>query len=583
MSRLGRRRVALAAVALVGLATAGALVARPRVEQAIRARIQREAARRGLAASVRELRVGIRPPLRLLDLRLEKPGGWTVVLEGVDVGFRLWGHGIVGRTRLAVGSLAMTGPGGLQLRIEPTRWELALDRTGAVHAGLRDAGGALAVRRVASADGWRIDATAADFPAGRLVEVFRHDEPLLDAGTVSGTVRVGRGPEATQFDVDLTGVGLRTPSLAADVASCLAPCFGPPADVALKLEGAWRHGDGAVHLPRWHVAAGGAAASGSLSLDDLPDHPRIDLTLEVERVDFARLFRVSGLVPDGVAALPAAARTPDGDLGSASLAASFRGRLLAKRGVIVSQRLEFSPPSRFPPGVERLRGDFAHEVRLPAGGTRLIDVSPASPHFVALAAVPPLFTRALLISEDAGFFGHRGLDLSELPAALLTNWTRGGAFRGASTITQQLAKNLFLSREKRLDRKLRELSLALMLEAALGKARILELYLNVIEWGPGLHGLRPAACHYFGKEPDELTPREIAFLVALIPGPIKYQPSFAGGTPSRGFDRLVDEVLAKLRSVEALGEEEYRAALAEELYLTAPASADTATAADASP
>src|SRR4029079_9752729 len=130
----------------------------------------------------------------------------------------------------------------------------------------------------------------------------------------------------------------------------------------------------------------------------------------------------------------------------------------------------------------------------------------------------------------AGFYAHRGIDLAELPAAIVENWTRGGAFRGASTITQQLAKNLFLSREKRLGRKLRELSLALLLEAALGKQRILEIYLNVIEWGPDLYGLRPAARRYFHKEPAELTPRQMAFLVALIPGPIKYQRSFASGT-----------------------------------------------------
>ena len=142
--------------------------------------------------------------------------------------------------------------------------------------------------------------------------------------------------------------------------------------------------------------------------------------------------------------------------------------------------------------------------------------------------------RTLLLAEDAGFYGHRGIDLRELPTALLTNWSRGGAARGASTITQQLAKNLFLSRDKQLGRKLQELAITFLLESALGKDRILEIYLNIIEWGPDLRGLRPAARRYFGREPQALTPAEMAFLVAIIPGPIKYQSSFAHGTPGPG-------------------------------------------------
>jgi Transglycosylase len=101
--------------------------------------------------------------------------------------------------------------------------------------------------------------------------------------------------------------------------------------------------------------------------------------------------------------------------------------------------------------------------RCRAAGTRTPDVSPESPDFIALRDVPPLFARTLLLAEDAGFYGHRDIDLRELPTALLTNWSRGGAARGASTITQQLAKNLFLSRDKQLGRKLQELAITFML------------------------------------------------------------------------------------------------------------------------
>jgi membrane peptidoglycan carboxypeptidase len=200
-------------------------------------------------------------------------------------------------------------------------------------------------------------------------------------------------------------------------------------------------------------------------------------------------------------------------------------------------------------------------------------VSPASPDFIPLSEVPPLFVRTLLLGEDSGFFGHSGLDLSELPSAILTNWTRGGAVRGASTISQQLAKNLFLSRDKNVGRKLQELSLALLLEAGLSKARILEIYVNVIEWGPGLYGLRPASRHYFAREPSDLTPAQMALLVSLVPGPVKYQRSLASGRPSPGFRPLVDGLLAKLRSVDLLTEDEYEAARADALDVSAGADA----------
>ena len=220
-----------------------------------------------------------------------------------------------------------------------------------------------------------------------------------------------------------------------------------------------------------------------------------------------------------------------------------------------------------PPAISRLRGAFVYRSGDGPIPHRPIDVSPASPDFIALHEVPPLFVRTLLLSEDAGFYGHGGIDLRELPSALFTNWSRGGAARGASTITQQLAKNLFLSRDKEVGRKLQELAITFLLESALGKDRILEIYLNIIEWGPDLRGLRPAARHYFGLEPQALTPAQMAFLVAMIPGPIKYQRSFARGTPGPGLRSLIDALLAKLRSVHAIGEEEYQQALSEHIIV----------------
>ena len=209
-----------------------------------------------------------------------------------------------------------------------------------------------------------------------------------------------------------------------------------------------------------------------------------------------------------MATFPAEAPADRGStaLGSAALGVRVAGRLSDPESFKVVQKVEFTPPSRALPAIERLAGDFSARGRRAGRLAQRHRVSPASPDFIAFWEVPPLFVQTLLVGEDAGFFGHRGVDLGELPAAILTNWARGEPARGASTITQQLARNLFLSREKQLGRKLHELCLALLLESRLSKQRILEIYLNIIEWGPGLHGLRPASRRYFGMEPAELTP-----------------------------------------------------------------------------
>jgi penicillin-binding protein 1A len=149
--------------------------------------------------------------------------------------------------------------------------------------------------------------------------------------------------------------------------------------------------------------------------------------------------------------------------------------------------------------------------------------------------------------------------------ALAENLERGGPARGASTITQQLVKNLFLSRQKSYSRKLEEAALALLVDAAVPKPRLLEIYLNVIEWGPRLHGVGPAARHYFAKAPHELSAKETVFLICLIPSPVRYHQAHTAGHAGPGMERLMGNLLTKLRSVDALGDEEYVLALSEEL------------------
>jgi monofunctional biosynthetic peptidoglycan transglycosylase len=133
--------------------------------------------------------------------------------------------------------------------------------------------------------------------------------------------------------------------------------------------------------------------------------------------------------------------------------------------------------------------------------------------------------RAVLVAEDSRFFEHEGVDLEEIRKSIEINMEKGAAIRGASTITQQLAKNLYLSPSRNPLRKLRELIIARRMEAALQKARILEIYLNVIEWGDGIWGAEAAARQYFGVSASNLSREQAALLAGAIINPRVLNPS----------------------------------------------------------
>ena len=145
--------------------------------------------------------------------------------------------------------------------------------------------------------------------------------------------------------------------------------------------------------------------------------------------------------------------------------------------------------------------------------------------WVAYRHVSPNLTRAVLVAEDDLFWQHEGLDIDQLQESLATDWARGRLARGGSTITQQLAKNLYLSPSKNPLRKLRELLIARRLEAELKKARILELYLNVIEWGDGVYGAESASRAYFSVSAADVSPHQAALLAAAIVNPRLLNPA----------------------------------------------------------
>ena len=144
--------------------------------------------------------------------------------------------------------------------------------------------------------------------------------------------------------------------------------------------------------------------------------------------------------------------------------------------------------------------------------------------WIPFDAIPKIMKDTVRISEDAAFYQHEGIDYYELKEAIKKNLKKGKKVRGGSTITQQLAKNLFLSTEKSYYRKVKEFFIAKKLEKHLSKNRIFNVYLNVIEWGKGIFGVGAASKYYFGKTPDKLNLVEIVRLVSVIPKPLKVTP-----------------------------------------------------------
>jgi monofunctional biosynthetic peptidoglycan transglycosylase len=166
--------------------------------------------------------------------------------------------------------------------------------------------------------------------------------------------------------------------------------------------------------------------------------------------------------------------------------------------------------------------------------------------WVAYERISPSLKRAVIVSEDAAFFSHEGVDYDELEKSFEDSWKSGKRMRGGSTITQQLAKNLYLSPSRNPVRKIEELLIARRLEVELSKRRILELYLNVIEWGDGIWGAEAAARSYFQKPASALDADESALLAASIINPRRYSPA----RPSKFLLRRQELIRQRMGDVE---------------------------------
>lgn len=178
---------------------------------------------------------------------------------------------------------------------------------------------------------------------------------------------------------------------------------------------------------------------------------------------------------------------------------------------------------------------------------RWLTLRPVEREWVPLAQISPNLIRAVIAAEDQRFCSHRGVDWIELNAVLEDE---DGPSRGASTLTMQTAKNVFLWPGRSYIRKGLEIPLALAIDFAWGKQRVIEVYLNVAEWGHGLFGAEAAAQHYFGKSAARLSPAEAARLAAALPNPLLRDP----GRPNRGLQSAAARTQRRLGQLGSLGD-----------------------------
>ncbi|MGZ3650688.1 MAG: monofunctional biosynthetic peptidoglycan transglycosylase [Bdellovibrionota bacterium] len=229
--------------------------------------------------------------------------------------------------------------------------------------------------------------------------------------------------------------------------------------------------------------------------------------------------------------------------------------------------------------VGELRTRYPRVLYDPQTETAKVEVVKQRPTgWVSLQNIAPIAWNAVVISEDAAFWTHNGFDWNQMWDAFETNLKQHKFARGGSTITQQVIKNVYLTKEKTVLRKAKEAFLTMRIERHVSKKRILEIYLNIAEFGPGVYGIGHASQYYFQKDPSRLNAKEGAFLAILLPSPKRYSVSFRKKALTPFARDAIRGVLEKLKAVKKLSEPEFEAAIStpmgfEATQMAAPAQA----------
>lgn len=405
-------------------------------------------------------------------------------------------------------------------------------------------GGATA--RLWSANGWvapferqgRVDVRTEKFLLGRIRSIL-HKTPVImpDRSEVRGNLVIDVRPE---------GIGLRG-GLAFRELNLFHPRVArdPVLGLSLKtrIEAFLRERGHELQLRVFEVSTGGVTATLSGSVQRLDKDPLIDLKLRIPPTDCQKLLDAipPTLVPDLQGFKLSG--TFEADLGANIDYAALDALSFLGKAEIEACRIKEAPEQM---SAERLQDAFEHSVEVEPGQRVTIDMSLRNEDYVPYERISSNLIAALQTTEDAAFFRHRGYNTSSFKVALARNLQRGGFRLGASTISMQMVKNVLLNHDKTLSRKLEELFVVQYLERKLTKARILEIYLNAIEFGPAIYGVGRAAKHYFGHSAAEITPIEAAFFASILPSPKKRYVHYCRGKLSDKWDSYVRRILKRI-------------------------------------
>jgi len=387
------------------------------------------------------------------------------------------------------------------------------------------------------------------------------------SGQIAGSfARAGKKLELTQGDFvmrnmpfSITGVVAATPPVAPAVPAAPAPAPSPAAVVAGAIAGA-------VAPPGKPAVS--VAPAALTDPDDKAHHdpPRagpfgmqiVKLRLVIPPIDCQRVLNA---IPTELAPFMAGYKMRgkfDADLHVDidwnDLDATLLDGNVGIRNCKVTDEPADSP--------KRLTEEFEHSVEVEQGEWISFDVGPTNDEFVPLEDISPYLIKSIMSTEDSAFYEHHGFIPTEFRTALVNNLKAGKFVQGASSITMQMVKNVLLYRDKTLARKLQELFLTWHVENTLTKDRILEIYFNVIEYGPGLYGIGPAAYQFFGKKPKDLTPTEAAFFSTILPSPKERYKQYCAGTLTKWTTDKIERVLKIMLSRDRLTQSEYDTAIA---------------------
>ena len=382
-----------------------------------------------------------------------------------------------------------------------------------------------------------------DFELGRVPQVLARLPTVVESeyGTVGGRLAVvfGDGIARAEGRLAVEGINVKHDTLARQVVRGI----GFTAEFAAEID----PDRARVRLPVAWIERDGIRAelSGRIVHPETEEDRRYDLKLQIPPAPCSSVVTafppqlipsLQGFELDGTLTADVDIHIDYSDLEALSLDGDVD---------VWGCKVTHAPPEA---DADRLAASFTHTVTMRDGQLRTVRLYDGSGSFTSLSSISEYMQYAVLSTEDGGFYRHKGFLPSQFETALRRNLAAGKVRLGASTITMQMVKNVLLSHERTVSRKLQEMFLTWYLETELSKERIMEIYLNVVEFGPGIYGVTRAAEHYFGKHPADLDPSEAVYLALMLPSPVRRHAQYCRGELTDAFKVKMTRILGIMHS-----------------------------------